>query len=185
MLLDDVLSCAARKMLTNVPILDWVMTLFPGSTFYRDAVHCSTTSTNKHSDSSLHNCQHSQWCVMARYCPQVYIVITRCYLSRYRHCHCTTTCQQTVVEGSLLSILKPSQLWWWLRAHPGRNCCWTSVLRISGIASHFAPQIQANAMQQHFRITLIAMQNNARIIALSSANLPLTFGSDRRLDYCG
>jgi len=53
-----------------------------------------------------------------------------------------------------------------------------TVLRISGIASHFAPQIQANAMQQHFRIALIAMQNNARIIALSSANLPLTFGSD-------
>jgi len=53
-----------------------------------------------------------------------------------------------------------------------------TVLRISGIASHFAPQIQANAMQQHFCIALIAMQNNARIIALSSANLPLTFGSD-------
>jgi len=52
------------------------------------------------------------------------------------------------------------------------------VLRISGIASHFAPQIQANAMQQHFRIALIAMQNNAQIIALSSASLPLTFGSD-------
>jgi len=32
------------------------------------------------------------------------------------------------------------------------------VLRISGIASHFVPQIQANAMQQHFCITLIAMQ---------------------------
>ena len=31
----------------------------------------------------------------------------------------------------------------------------------------FAPQIQANAMQQHFRIALIAMQNNARIITLS------------------
>jgi len=59
------------------------------------------------------------------------------------------------------------------------------VLQISCIASHFAPQIQANAMQQHFRIALIAMQNNARVIALSSANLPLTFGSDRRLDYCG
>jgi len=55
----------------------------------------------------------------------------------------------------------------------------------SGIASHFAPQIQANTMQQHFRIALIAMQNNARVIALSSANLPLTFGSDQRLDYCG
>jgi len=62
---------------------------------------------------------------------------------------------------------------------------WQTVLQISGIASHFAPQIQANAMQQHFRIALIAMQNNARVIALSSANLPLTFGSDRRLDYCG
>jgi len=33
-----------------------------------------------------------------------------------------------------------------------------AVLRISGIASHFAPQIQANAMKQHFRIALIAMQ---------------------------
>ena len=55
------------------------------------------------------------------------------------------------------------------------------------IASRFAPQIQANAMQQHFRIALIVMQNNTRVIALSydsSANLPLTFGSDRRLDYC-
>jgi len=61
---------------------------------------------------------------------------------------------------------------------------WT-VLRISGIASHFAPQIQANAMQQHFCIALIAMQNNARVIALSSANLPLRFGSNQRLDYCG
>jgi len=60
-----------------------------------------------------------------------------------------------------------------------------TVLQISGIASHFALQIQANAMQQHFRIALIAMQNNARVIALSSANLPLTFESDRRLDYCG
>jgi len=60
-----------------------------------------------------------------------------------------------------------------------------TVLWISGIASHFAPQIQANAMQQHFRIALIAMQNNAQSIALSSANLPLTFRSDRRLDYCG
>jgi len=47
-----------------------------------------------------------------------------------------------------------------------------SVLQISGIASHFAPQIQANVMQQHFRIALIAMQNKAWIIALSSANLP-------------
>jgi len=28
-------------------------------------------------------------------------------------------------------------------------------------------------MQQHFHIALIAMQNNAWIIALSSANLPL------------
>jgi len=59
-----------------------------------------------------------------------------------------------------------------------------TVLRISGIASHFAPQIQANAMQQHFRIALKAMQNNAQIIALSSANLRLKFGSDQRLDYC-
>jgi len=59
------------------------------------------------------------------------------------------------------------------------------VLQISGIASHFALQIQANAMQQHFRIAPIVMQNNAQIIALSSANFPLTFGSDRRLDYCG
>jgi len=59
------------------------------------------------------------------------------------------------------------------------------VLRISGIASHFAPQIQANAMQQHFCIALIAMQNNARIITLSSANLPLAFGSDHSLDFCG
>jgi len=56
------------------------------------------------------------------------------------------------------------------------------VLRISGIASHFAPQIQVNAMQQHFRIALIALQNNAWVIALSSAHLPLTFGSDQRLD---
>jgi len=56
------------------------------------------------------------------------------------------------------------------------------VLRISSIASHFAPQIQANAMQQHFPIALIAMQNNAWVIALSSANLRLTFGSDQRLD---
>jgi len=59
------------------------------------------------------------------------------------------------------------------------------VLQISGIAAHFAPQIQANVMQQHFRIALIAMQNNAWVIALSSANLPLTFGSDQMLDYCG
>ena len=56
------------------------------------------------------------------------------------------------------------------------------MLQISGIASHFAPQIQANAMQRHFRIALIAMQNNTRVIALSSANLLLTFGSDWRLD---
>ena len=35
-----------------------------------------------------------------------------------------------------------------------------------------------------FRIALIAMQNNAQIIALSSANLPWTYGSNRRLDYC-
>jgi len=61
----------------------------------------------------------------------------------------------------------------------------SSVLRISGIASHFVPQIQANAKQQHFRIALIAMQNNAWVIILSSANLPLTFGSDRTLDYYG
>jgi len=59
------------------------------------------------------------------------------------------------------------------------------VLQISGIASHFALESRANAMQQHFRIALIAMQNNARVMALSSADLPLTFGSDRRLDYCG
>ena len=45
--------------------------------------------------------------------------------------------------------------------------------------------IQVNAMQQHFRIALIALQNNAWVIALSSAHLPLTFGSDQRLDYCG
>jgi len=31
----------------------------------------------------------------------------------------------------------------------------------------------------------IAMQNNAWVIALSSVNLPLTFGSDQRLDYSG
>jgi len=56
------------------------------------------------------------------------------------------------------------------------------VLWISGIASHFAPQIPANAMQQNFCVAIIAMQNKARIIALLSANLPLTFASDRRLD---
>ena len=73
-----------------------------------------------------------------------------------------------------------------LRGLPWKYChIVSSVLRISGIASHFAPQIQANAMQQHFRISVIAMQNNAWIIALSSANLPLTFGSNRTLDYCG
>jgi len=31
----------------------------------------------------------------------------------------------------------------------------------------------------------IAMQNNARVIALSSVNLPLTFGSDQTLGYSG
>jgi len=31
----------------------------------------------------------------------------------------------------------------------------------------------------------IAMQNNAWVIALSSVNLPVTFGSDQRLDYSG
>jgi len=54
-----------------------------------------------------------------------------------------------------------------------------------GIASHFAPQNQVNAMQQHLRIAQIAMQTNARIITLSSTNLPFAFGSDQRLDYCG
>jgi len=67
----------------------------------------------------------------------------------------------------------------------GGGFVYCAVLRTSGIASHFAPQIQANAIQQHFRISLIAMQNNARIITLLSVNLPLAFGSDQRLDYCG
>ena len=33
----------------------------------------------------------------------------------------------------------------------------------------------------HFCIAL----TNSQIITLSSANLPLAFGSDQRLDYCG
>jgi len=45
-----------------------------------------------------------------------------------------------------------------------------AVLRISGIASHFAPQIQANAMQQHFRISLIAMQNNDTHVTVNAGD---------------